>query len=100
MSIQNPIGPRPGGSASLLHITAATIIKVSPGTLFAINVLVAGSAVGAAYDAILTTGNTIANQIAVIPDVVTTLPLVYQWPCINGIVIIPGTGQTLSVSFA
>jgi hypothetical protein len=100
LSIQNPLGPRPGGNASLLDITTATVVKASPGILYAINVLVAGSAVGAVYDASLTSGNTIANQIAVIPDVVTTEPLLYTWPCATGIVIAPGTGQTLSVSFA
>jgi len=94
---QNPITPRPGGSASVLNITAATVVKAKPGTLFRISVNTAGSAAGTAYDASTTGGNTAANLIADIPNAVGVVAL--EWPCNNGILIVPGTGQVLSVSF-
>lgn len=95
---QNPIVPRQGGSASVLNITAATVIKAKPGTLFRIAVNTAGSAAGAAYDASATSGNTAANLIAGIPNAAGVISL--EWPCNNGILIVPGTGQVLSVSFS
>ena len=95
---QTPIVPRQGGSRSVLNISAATVIKLTPGTLFTINVNTAGSAAGTAYDATTVGGNTAANLIADIPNVVGSISL--KWPCANGILIVPGTGQVLSVAFA
>jgi len=94
---QYPIVPRPGGSRSVLNITAATVVKATPGTLYRVSVTTAGSAAGSAYDAATTGGNVAANLIADIPNTVGAVELV--WPCANGILIVPGTAQVLSVSF-
>lgn len=88
------------GNNSALNITATTLVKSTPGRLASISVLVAGTTVGRANDAATTAGAAAANQILVIPQAVTTEPLVINWPCKSGIVITPGTGQTLAVSYS
>lgn len=96
---QNAIGPLPGGNTNNLSITAATIIKSSPGRVYVVSVIVAGSTAGAVYDSKLTTGNTAANQIGVIADVLGPVNFC-GFPTNTGIVVVPGTGQTLAVSWA
>ena len=96
--MQYPLVPRPGGVASALNISAASVIKATPGTIYRVNVITAGTAPGAVYDATSTTGNTIADEIAPIPN---TAGIYYlEWPCLNGIVVAPGTGQVVAVSYA
>ena len=80
------------------NITAATVVKASPGYAAAVSVIVAGSAAGAVYDSAATTGNSAANQIAVIPNTVGVITL--RWPTDYGFTVVPGTGQTLAVSYA
>lgn len=95
---QYPIVPRPGGSASVLNITAAAVVKASPGTLYNISVVTAGSAAGSANDCATTGAAAAANKIFSIPNTVGSYVL--TWPCATGIVVTPGTGQVLSVAFA
>ena len=85
------------GAASVLNITAAAVIKKSAGRLVRINVLVAGSAAGSANDVAATAGAATANQVFAIPNTVGSYLL--DWPCAAGIVVTPGTGQTIAVSF-
>lgn len=88
-----------GGISTALALGAATttVIKAVPGRACKIAVLVAGSAVGAVYDSALTTGNSTANQIFVIPNTVGIYSL--DFVCNTGIVVQTGTGQTVSVSY-
>lgn len=95
---QNALGPLAGGNNASLDITAATVVKATPGTLVRISVVVAGSAAGSANDCATTGAAAAANEIAAIPAAVGVTYL--AWPCKVGIVIVPGTGQTLSVSFS
>ncbi len=95
---QYPLVPREGGSLNNLNITAATLVKATPGTLYRVSVTVAGSAAGSAYDFGATTGQGAANLIAAIPNTVGVIELVF--PCNTGILIVPGTGQTVSVSYS
>jgi len=96
MANSNGAGPTPGGAQASYGLTTdATVVKNGRGVLYRISVLVAGSAAGTAYD-----DNTVtapANAIASIPATVGIYEVV--WPCSTGIVIVPGTGQTVSVSF-
>ena len=91
------VQPESGQSATL-DVTAATVIKSSAGRSFKVVVLVAGSAAGALYDAASTTGNTIANQLMVIPTTVGVYTI--DAPHANGIVLAPGTGQTLAIIYS
>jgi hypothetical protein len=86
-----------GGQLQTYNITTATVIKALPGRVFRVNVQVAGSTTGTVNDCATTGAAAAANQIAVIPE--TVGPLVLEWPCATGIVVVPGTGQTISVSY-
>jgi hypothetical protein len=96
------------GKNSALNITAATVVKVPADNgavgglaeicrIVRVQVIVAGSAAGAVYDSKATTGNSAANQVAVLPNTVGTYLI--DMPCFTGIVVAPGTGQTVAVSF-
>ena len=83
---------------SALNITTATVVKNSSSKLVNIIVLVAGSTAGAVYDSIATTGNSATNQIFAIPNTVGVYTL--DFPVTNGIVVAPGTGQTIAISYS
>jgi hypothetical protein len=86
-----------GGTSQAYNITAATVIKATPGRLVRISVVTAGSAAGTANDCDTTGAAAIGNQIAAIPNAVGTIVL--EWPCATGIVVVPGTSQVLAVSY-
>lgn len=96
---QYPLVPAPGGTATTLDIAAATVIKSSPGRVFTVSVFSLGSAVGAIYDSASTSGNTVANQLAVIPEAVGTYSF-NAMPTATGIVVVPPTTSTISVSWS
>lgn len=81
---------------SSLDITADTVVKASPGKLRSVTVLVAGSAPGSLND-VATDAPTVANQFYTVPNAVGTYDV--NWPCEVGILVVPGTGQTLAVSY-
>ncbi|WP_316854245.1 hypothetical protein [Ralstonia holmesii] len=49
------------------------------------------------YDGTGVTGNTVANQVFVIPNTVGSY--LVDHPCVNGVVVVPGTGQTVAVTY-
>lgn len=85
----------------MLGITAPTVVKSGPGVVLQVVEIVSGSRSGGVYDATSLTGNSAANQVAVIgsPGPANDL-LPINMPCINGIVVIPGTGQTVAISYS
>jgi len=93
----NPYFPRPGGNANLLNITAAAVVKATPGTIYNVSVTTAGSAPGAVHDVATVGAAAAANLVASIPNTVGNYSLIF--PCATGIVVTPGTGQVLSVSY-
>jgi len=100
---QNPLVPRYGGSASKLDVTAATVVKATPGTVYRVVVnAVATAGTFGIYDTTTTGGAAAASAIYTAasnwPAVGTVLEL--EWPCANGIVVNPGTGGNVSVSYA
>ena len=84
------------GNQVLNNISTATVVSTGQGRLASIAVLTAGSAVGAAYDATISTATT--NKIVTIPNTVGVI--VVNIPTNNGIVIAPGTGQVVTVSYS
>jgi hypothetical protein len=56
------------GASTVLNITAATLIKANPGRPVRIDVIIAGSAAGAAYDTNAAGSAAASNQIAAIPE--------------------------------
>lgn len=85
------------GTSSALNLTAATVVKATAGRLVKVNVIVAGTAAGTANDCATTGAVAAANEVFVIPNTVGTYNL--DWPCLTGITITPGTGQTVAVSY-
>lgn len=100
---QNPLVPRYGGNNSALNVTAKTVIKATPGTVFRIvvNTIATGGTLGV-YDAATTSATAAANTIYAVgaswPGAGTVITL--EWPCSHGIVVDPGTSGVVSVSFA
>lgn len=87
----------PQGGKSKLNLTAATVIKATPGTVLAFAVEVAGSGTGTINDCATVGAVAAANQVCVLPETVGVT--VMGWPCTTGIVVTPGTGQTIAVSY-
>lgn len=77
-------------------ITAATLVQTGQGRVARVSVVVAGSAAGAVYDA--TDASATTNQIAVLPTTVGVIEI--NLPVNNGIVVAPGTGQTIAISYS
>ena len=86
------------GQATRSNITAPTVLKTSTGRVASVSVTVAGSAVGHIYDSAATTDT--SEVLYVIPEAVGTEPYVVNLPVSFGILIVPGTGQTLAVSYS
>ena len=84
------------GASSTLDLTAATVVQVGAGRVGRVSVLVAGAA-GALYDGASTSGNTAANEIAVIPATVGNITI--DFPFTTGLVYIPGASQIASITY-
>lgn len=82
----------------VLNITAATVITAAPGTITQLYVVVAGSAPGTVNDCATVGAVAVANRIAILPNVVG--PVIASWPFNAGLVVTPGTGQTISVAYS
>lgn len=90
-----------GGQATQLGFNTTQIVKAGPGMVVRVCVLIAGSAVGGVFDTgatagLVTTADQV-QQVATIPNTVGTLEL--NFPCLVGIVVQPGAGQVVSVSY-
>ncbi len=85
------------GPNTALNISAATVVKSGVGVICRVNVTTAGTTAGSVYDFNATTGEGAANLVASIPDVVGNYEVYFK--CSTGILIVPGTGQVVSVSY-
>lgn len=83
--------------SATLNITTPTLVKAGPGYVVAVAVIVAGTLPGTVNDAASTGAAAPANQVAVIPNTVGQVGV--NFPVAAGIVVVPGTGQTLAVTF-
>jgi len=84
------------GAANATALTATTLVKPSAGRVAVVSVLVAGSAPGSIYDANSTSLTT--GKLFSIPNTVGIT--VVNMPVSSGIVVAPGTGQTVSISYS
>lgn len=89
------------GTKTFLNITATTLIKAGSGRVAKVSVIApsnAGSQPAGVADKANTSGVSVANLIAKVPDVIGTYNI--DIPCVNGIVLVPGgAGQILTVSY-
>jgi hypothetical protein len=84
------------GAANLSNISAPTVVKGSAGRICEVSVLTAGSAPGMVYDGASTTATT--RPEFVIPNTVGIF--VANWPMGIGILVVPGTGQVVSLTYS
>jgi len=90
----------PQGAKNALNLTAATLVKGAPGTLLAVSVIVAGSAAGKVNDVATVGGVAAGNQILAVPNAVGPMNgLSRGLSFSNGLVVTPGTGQTVAVFY-
>jgi hypothetical protein len=77
-------------------LTAATLVQLGSGRVATVSVTVAGSAVGKIYDA--NTAASTTNPVYVIP--MTVGVIFVNMPVGIGLVVAPGTGQSVTVSYS
>lgn len=84
------------GKQSANALTAATLVKTGSGRIASVSVVVGGSSEGTIYD---------ANSASATTGAIFEIPkqhgvYVVNFPFVNGLVVAPGTGQTISVSYS
>ena len=84
------------GLANAAKLTSATVVKSSAGRVCTVSVIVGGSGVGTIYDT--SSVSSTSNPIYTIPT--TAGAYVVNIPTLFGIVVAPGTGQTVSVGYS
>ena len=78
------------------NITSATLVKASTGRLATLSIVAGGTVSGFIYDS-----NSVANTTTPIYAIPTTIGLVFiNLPVTNGIVVVPGAGQNVTVGFS
>lgn len=84
------------GQQSFAGLTAPTVVKPSSGRIVRISVTVAGAATGTVFDG--SSLNALTKPLYVIPTTVGVY--LVSLPANFGIVVSPGTGQTVAGSFS
>lgn len=84
------------GTSRNTDIQSATVVKTGSGRICSVSILVAGSTEGTVYDTNSTSST--SDPIYVIPN---AKGLVFvNMPVQTGIVVVPGTGQAVTVSYS
>lgn len=84
------------GVQTRANLTSATVVKQGAGRVATVSVTVAGSAPGLVYDA--NAANVTTSPIWVIPNTVGAAFI--NMPVTSGILVAPGTGQTVAISYS
>lgn len=84
------------GNKMTTDITTATLVQTGQGRVARVSVTVAGSGDGAIYDASSASATT--GKLALIPKDHAIIDV--NLPVNNGIVVVPGTGQTIAISYS
>lgn len=84
------------GTSNYAGIRTATVVKNAPGRIVTVSILIAGSTYGTIYDG-AALGATM-RPIAPIPNSIGMLSVAIS--CAYGILVVPGTGQTVSVGYS
>lgn len=90
-------GGTQGAISRACGISAATVVKASPGRLCHVHVLVAGSTLGSVNDCATTGAAAVTNQVAAVPNAVGYYD--FECPLNSGLTVTPGTGQVLTVTY-
>jgi hypothetical protein len=86
------------GSTTSATVTAPTMVITGPGRLVNVSVLVAGSAPGTINNANSTSAAAAENALRIAPNTVGVHEANQLF--VNGLVIVPGTGQSLNVTYS
>jgi hypothetical protein len=84
------------GVLNFAGLTAPTVVKATSGRIARVSVIVAGSAPGVIYDGATLTATT--KPLNVIPNAVGIY--VVNLPTSFGLLVVPGSGQTVSGSYS
>jgi len=96
--MQYPLVPPYGGTATMLNITAPTVIKPTAGRVWKVIVNTVNTAAGGIYDANTLAGDVAGNLIQEI-GVGAVGPFDLACKTQNGLLVVPGTGGVVSVSY-
>jgi hypothetical protein len=85
------------GQKNTLNLSTTTLVKTGSGRIATLSITTAGTASGGLFDAATVDAATSANLLVVVPDAigVFAVNMTYQ----NGLVYIPGTGQTAAICY-
>lgn len=88
------------GLSTAEGLTAATVIKGSPGRVASVSIITAGSTTGMIYDSVDT--NVTTAPLWVIPETAAASgePYVVNLPTDSGILVVPGTGMKVTVAWS
>lgn len=86
------------GTSTYLGATNDSLITQEAGRLVNLTVSVTGATAGTVHDASTVSAATAANVIAVIPATVGITQI--NVPFTNGLVLKPGSGQTISITYS
>lgn len=84
------------GSANLANISVPTVVSPNAGRICEVSILTAGTTQGIAYDGASLAD--VSRPLFDIPNVVGVYKA--NWPVGVGIMIVPGSGQVISVSYS
>jgi hypothetical protein len=87
------------GFLTQLNITTPTLVAAGAGLVASVSVVVPGSAAGTVNDAASTGAASAANAFLTLPPTNTSF-LAARWKVDMGIVVVPGTGQTIAISYS
>lgn len=85
------------GTKTFLNIAANTLVKTGTGRVAKISVIATSSTAGSLHDSATIAGAATSNALAIIPATVGVYNI--DIPAFNGIVLKPGTGQTVVISY-
>lgn len=87
------------GISTTEGITSATVVKTSAGRVASVSVITAGSTAGMIYDSASIVQS---NPLWVIPAAASSTgdPYVVNLPANTGILVVPGTGQKVTLSWS
>ena len=86
------------GRKNSLAMTTTTLVSAVPGRLVTVSIVVAGTGDGFVYDASTIAGATAERKVVLIPQIPGMFSV--GMPITYGIVVAPGTGQTIAVTYS
>jgi hypothetical protein len=86
------------GAVNAANISAPLVVTTQAGRICSVSVLAGGSASGFIYDGVSLTATT--KPLYVIPTSVGTEPYVVNLPVSFGILVVPGSGQIVTISYS